>query len=105
MWKAMLNDLKSPLMGLKAAMTLKRRIGASEMTPEESMMKTIPSSAPILIRRIKWKRPPNEDEYDLLKELTPFGPSCFEKGNEWLFIFSDSLYYHADTPDGYTRIN
>ena len=57
------------------------------------------------LRRIVWKRPPTLAEIISMQMATLFGPSCFERGNEWLFMRGDDPMCHAETPAGYTRIN
>jgi len=57
------------------------------------------------LKRVTWKRDPTEEEYEQLKRAIFFGPSVFERGREWLFLWGDDPEIHADTPPGYRRIN
>lgn len=57
------------------------------------------------IKRIVWKRPPTEREYQQMEIATIFGPSVFQRDNEWLFLVGEDPRCHAPTPEGYIRIN
>ncbi|MCY0148295.1 hypothetical protein OEG84_11385 [Hoeflea sp. G2-23] len=57
------------------------------------------------LKRVVWKRQPEEQEVEYMKLCTLFGPSCFQRGNEWLFLRGEDPMCHAATPDGYERIN
>lgn len=58
-----------------------------------------------IVMRAKWRRPPTEADRDWVRMRTFFGPSVFERGREWLFIFGADPVCHADTPEGFERIN
>jgi hypothetical protein len=57
------------------------------------------------ILRMTWKREPTPEEIQTMQFKTAFGPSCFERGREWLFLFGEEPFLHAATPPGYRRIN
>ena len=56
------------------------------------------------LKRIKWKRQPSEMDIQMMEMCTIFGPSVFQRGDEWLFVMGDGMC-HASTPDGYVRLN
>jgi len=58
----------------------------------------------IIPRRVLWKCTPPQADVEWMRFVTSFGPSCFQRDNEWLFIEGE-LMCHAKTPDGYERIN
>lgn len=70
------------------------------MTPERKR-------ARISLRRIIWKRAPTAQEIERMEIETIFGPTCFAKGREWLFVWPtpDAPRCYPPTPEGYTRIS
>jgi hypothetical protein len=64
--------------------------------------------ARIRLRRIRWKRPPTDDERADLDLATMFGPTVVERGNVWWFlpILPTTPWGQYDpTPQGWRQIN
>lgn len=60
----------------------------------------------VTLKRVIWKREPTEEEVEMMRRSTLYGPSCFKRGLEWLFLHNkENPMCHADTPSGYERIN
>jgi hypothetical protein len=61
---------------------------------------------PIRLRRVTWKRPPTHKETRDMLAATRWGPVCFAKGNEWLFVQSDPAtpFLKPDAPEGYVEV-
>lgn len=41
----------------------------------------------------------------MVEDATLFGPSWYERGNEWLFVYKMDGYLHGATPEGFVRLN
>jgi hypothetical protein len=57
------------------------------------------------LKRIIWKSAPTLAQVQYMQGTTSFGPSCFERGLEWVFAYGQKECEHAPTPDGFSRIN
>lgn len=58
----------------------------------------------IRLRRVVWKQAPSLEAVTEMQIQTLFGPDCFERGNEWLFLRDRNPYVYAETPKGWRRI-
>ena len=63
-------------------------------------------TARIALRRIKWKRPPTQDERQKAAFMSLFGPVAFERGNEWLILETpmDAPWLKPQAPEGYKEV-
>ena len=63
-------------------------------------------TARIALRRVKWKRPPTQDDRDRAAAQAKWWAVTFERGDEWLILHPtrDEPWLRPLAPEGYKEV-